>query len=262
MLEFPIGCRETQKIMASIVLKSVSIDFPIYNIHARSFKKELLKLTTGGILKPKERTCVVIKALDNITFELNHGDRLALIGHNGAGKSTLLKTLAKIYEPTSGAIYFDGRTVPLFDLTLGFNQESTGYENIILRGLILGMSRKEIHAKMNEIVAFTELGHYLDMPIRTYSAGMQLRLAFAVTLTMRPEILLMDELIGVGDARFMEKSENQLNKLLDNSSIIILASHAESVIKKICNKAVLLEHGQLKYFGDVTKALDIYHRRS
>lgn len=245
--------------MASILLKSVSVDFPIYNINARSFKKELLKLTTGGILKSKERTCVVIKALDDISFELKHGDRLALIGHNGAGKSTLLKTLAKIYEPTSGMIQFNGHTVPLFDLTLGFNQESTGYENIILRGLILGMSRKEIKAKMDEIVAFTELGHYLSMPIRTYSAGMQLRLAFAVTLTMRPEILLMDELIGVGDAKFMEKSEQQLKKLLDDSSIIILASHSEPVVKSICNKAILLEHGKIKYFGDVTRAFEFYH---
>ena len=248
--------------MVSIILKSVSIDFPIYNVHARSFKKELLKLTTGGILKQKERTCVVIKALDNISFSLNHGDRLGLIGHNGAGKSTLLKTLAKIYEPTAGSMHFDGHVVPLFDLTLGFNQESTGYENIVLRALTLGMSRKEIKAKMDEIVAFTELGHFLDMPIRTYSAGMQLRLAFAVTLNMKPEILLMDELIGVGDARFMEKSQAQISQLLDSSSIIILASHSESVIKQVCNKAVLLEHGKMKYFGDVTTAFDIYHGRS
>lgn len=244
--------------MASITLQSVSVDFPIYNLNARSLKKQLINLTTGGILKSQERKCVVVRALDNLSFQLNHGDRVALIGHNGAGKSTLLRVLAKIYDPTSGSIHFEGKIFPLFDLMLGFNPESTGYENIILRGLLLGLSRNQIIAKVEEIAEFTELGNYLSVPIRTYSSGMQLRLAFAVTESMEPEILLMDEMIGVGDSRFMLKAQKKLDELLEQSSIVIIASHSEEVVRKICNKAILLENGKIKYFGEVEKTFDIY----
>jgi ABC-2 type transport system ATP-binding protein/lipopolysaccharide transport system ATP-binding protein len=245
--------------MASITLQSASVDFPIYNLHARSLKKHFISLTTGGILLNQQTKCVVVRALDKITFQLSHGDRVALIGRNGAGKSTLLRVLAKIYEPNEGSIHFEGKISPLLDFMLGLNPESTGYENIILRGLLLGLSRKEIMAKMDEIAVFTELGDYLSVPIRTYSSGMQLRLAFGVATSINPEILLMDEIIGVGDASFMAKAEKRLNELVEQSSIVVLATHSEPVIKKMCNKAILLESGKVKYVGSVEEAFAIYN---
>lgn len=246
--------------MTSIKAQSVSIDFPIYNLNARSLKSHILNLTTGGILKSTERKCVVVRALDNLNFDMHNGDRIGLIGHNGAGKSTLLRVLAQIYEPTAGVIQFNGKVFPLFDLMLGFNPESTGFENIMIRGMLLGMSRPEILEMMDEIVAFTELGNYLALPVRTYSSGMQLRLAFGITIHMRPEILLMDEMISVGDAKFISKADQKMQSFLKTSNIIVLASHSERVIKDMCNKAILLEHGKLKFMGDVDEAFKIYHK--
>lgn len=245
--------------MASITLQSVSVDFPIYNLHARSLKKRFISLTTGGTLLNQETKCVVVRALDNITFQLSHGDRVALIGRNGAGKSTLLRTLAKIYEPNEGRIHFDGKISPLLDFMLGLNPESTGYENIILRGLLLGLSRQQIMKKVDEIAAFTELGDYLSVPIRTYSSGMQLRLAFGVATSINPEILLMDEIIGVGDASFMARAEKRLTELVEQSSIVVLASHSEEMVMNMCNKAILLESGKVKYMGPVAEAFAIYN---
>jgi len=247
--------------MAFISLQSLSVDFPIYNLNARSFKKQLLSFSTGGIIKDKDRGCIVVRALDQLTFEINHGDRVALLGHNGAGKSTLLRVLAKIYEPSSGAIRFDGHIYPLFDLTLGFNQESTGYENIVLRGLLLGLSRTEIMSKIDKIIEFSELGNYIKLPIRTYSSGMQLRLAFSVTVHINPDILLLDEMIGTGDASFKKKAKEKLDELLQSANIVVIASHDDELIKKFCNRAILFENGKVKYNGNVEEALDIYHNR-
>jgi ABC-2 type transport system ATP-binding protein len=247
--------------MASVILNSVSVDFPIYNVNARSLKNKVIRLTTGGTLRSDAaHNCIVVKALDNISLQLEHGDRVGLIGHNGAGKSTLLRVLAKIYEPTAGTIKFEGKISPLLDVMLGINQESTGYENIILRGLLLGLTRKEINAKIDEIAEFTELGDYLAVPIRTYSMGMQLRLAFGVATSIHPEILLLDEIVGVGDAAFIVKAQKKLNELIERSSIVVFASHSDETIKKFCNKAILLEKGNVKYFGDADKAFEIYRQ--
>ncbi len=245
--------------MASVTLESVSVDFPIYNLNARSLKKQFIRLTTGGALNSDEsHKCVVVKALDNISFHLEHGDRVGLIGHNGAGKSTLLRVLAQIYEPIAGYIHFDGKVSPLLDVMLGINQESTGYENIILRGLLLGLTRKEILSKVNQIAEFTELGDYLSMPVRTYSSGMQLRLAFGVATSINPEILLLDEVVGIGDTAFMDKAEKRFHELIAQSSIVVLASHSNDVIKRICNKVILLEAGKVKYFGPADKGFSLY----
>ncbi|MCZ6908353.1 MAG: ABC transporter ATP-binding protein [Rickettsia endosymbiont of Ixodes persulcatus] len=243
--------------MASIQLDSISVDFPIYNFSARSLRKQFLRLTTGGVLKNKENV-VVVKALDNVTLRFSHGDRVGLIGHNGAGKSTLLRLLAKIYEPIQGHIYYEGKISPLLNVMLGINHESTGYENIMVRGLLLGLTRKEIRDKLVQIAEFTELGDYLFAPVRTYSSGMQLRLAFAVATCIQPDILLMDEIIEVGDADFLEKAKMRLKEFIDQSSILVLASHSNETIRKFCNKVVLLENGQVKYFGSVNKGFSRY----
>ncbi len=243
--------------MASIQLDSVSVDFPIYNFSARSLRRQFLRLTTGGVLNSKENM-VIVKALDKVSLKFNHGDRVGLIGHNGAGKSTLLRVLAKIYEPIQGRIYLEGRISPLLNVMLGINYESTGYENIMVRGLLLGLTRKEIQTRLAQIAEFTELGDYLFAPVRTYSAGMQLRLAFAVATCIKPEILLMDEVIEAGDETFKKKAQARLSAFIEQSSIMVLASHSNETIKKICNKAVLLEKGQVKYFGCVKEAFDRY----
>lgn len=243
--------------MASIQLDSVSVDFPIYNFSARSLRRQFLRLTTGGVLNSKENM-VIVRALDKVSLKFNHGDRVGLIGHNGAGKSTLLRVLAKIYEPIQGRIYLEGRISPLLNVMLGINYESTGYENIMVRGLLLGLTRKEIQTRLAQIAEFTELGDYLFAPVRTYSAGMQLRLAFAVATCIKPEILLMDEVIEAGDETFKKKAQARLSAFIEQSSIMVLASHSNETIKKICNKAVLLEKGQVKYFGCVKEAFDRY----
>lgn len=243
--------------MASIQLNSVSIDFPIYNFSARSLRGQFLRLTTGGTLNSKEKI-IVVKALDNITLRFNHGDRVGLIGHNGAGKSTLLRVLAKIYEPLQGNFVYEGRISPLLNVMLGINPESTGYENIMLRGLLLGLTRKEINHKLSQIADFTELGDYLFAPVRSYSAGMQLRLAFAVAICIKPDILLMDEMIEVGDAGFIKKAQARLGEFINQSSILVLASHANETIKRLCNKVVLLEKGRVKYYGPLEKGFELY----
>ncbi len=244
--------------MALIQLNSLTIDFPIYHLNARSIRKRFLRLTGGALRKQTEHT-VVVKALDNITLTLEHGDRVGLIGHNGAGKSTLLRVLAKIYEPSQGSISIEGRVSPLLNVMLGINPESTGYENILVRGLLLGLSQEEIQAKMQEVADFTELGEYLSVPIRTYSAGMQLRLAFAVATCIKPDILLMDEMIEAGDAAFKKKAESRLTEFIEQSSIMVLASHSNETIQRLCNKVALLEKGKLIFFGSMKEGFERYN---
>ena len=245
--------------MANLYLDSVSVNFPIYNFDARSVKKKFLKISTGGSLSSNDNM-VIVKALHNITFHLKHGDRVGLIGHNGSGKSTLLRVLAGIYEPSLGCIYSEGMVSPLLDIMLGVNQESTGYENILMRGLLLGLKRKQIRDKFNEIAEFTELGEYLYAPVRTYSAGMQLRLAFAVAICIEPDILLMDEMIEVGDASFVKKAKRYLENFIDRSSILVLASHSNETIQKFCSKVIWLENGRCRFFGPVAEGIANYQK--
>lgn len=243
--------------MASITLDSVSVDFPIFNVQGRSFKKKLFQLTTGGTFSQDFRNCVVVKALDQVSLTLKDGDRLGLVGHNGAGKSTLLRVLANIYEPSRGTYTYQGKVSPLLDVMLGMNQESTGYENIFLRGTLLGLTQQEIKARVEDIADFTELGDYLYMPMRTYSSGMLMRLAFAVATSIQPDILLLDEAIGVGDKRFIKKANARLRQFIRKSNILILASHSEDIIRSFCNKALILNKGKIEKFGRVQEVLGV-----
>lgn len=238
-----------------ILLENVSLEFPIYHANARSLKKQLLHFTTGGKLLKTSTNSFSVKALDNLSLHIKHGDRIGLIGPNGAGKSTLLRVLSRIYEPSSGIINIQGKVSPLLDLLFGIEPELTGYENILTRGVLLGLTRKEINEKMTSISDFTGLGDYLSMPVRTYSAGMQLRLAFGVATSIYPEILILDEVVGVGDLDFMEKAKNRLNELITHSSIVVLATHSSDMIRKICNKVIFLKSGKLNFFGDVEEGL-------
>lgn len=189
-----------------------------------------------------------VTALDDVSFELEAGDRLGLIGANGAGKTTLLKVLYGIYEPSAGSLSVNGRVDALFNINLGFRAEATGRRNILLRGLINGWTEAEIDARTEEIIAFSELGEFIDMPFKSYSQGMGARLAFSIATTLEPEILLMDEWIGAGDAAFQEKAKNRMNELAKKAGIIILASHQNDLIARTCNKILELEHGRVKRF--------------
>ncbi len=241
-----------------IRVDSLCVEFPIFDAHARSLRNALLSLGTGGTIRPGARSCVTVTALEDVSFSLRDGDRLGIVGHNGAGKTTLLRALAGIYEPTRGSVLCRGQIAPLFDITLGMDPDATGYENIGIRGLFLGMSADEIRAHSQDIMDFSELGPYMHMPIRTYSTGMRVRLAFAIATAIRPDILLFDELIGAGDARFFERAERRLGEFLNRAQILVLASHSNAIIRKLCNKALLLHRGKVVGFDSVDEILKAY----
>jgi ABC-type polysaccharide/polyol phosphate transport system ATPase subunit len=245
--------------MTHVKLASVSIEFPIFGLSAQSLKKQLLRVSTGGVFgKTDKQDLVTIKALKNVNFELNPGDRLGLIGHNGAGKSTLLRVLSRIYEPTHGRISIRGKVSALLDVMMGMDSESTGYENITIRGVFHGLTRREINAKKDEISEFTELGDYLAMPVRTYSSGMLVRLAFGIATSITPEILILDEVFGAGDANFMKKSSERIQNMIKTSKIVVLSSHDKNIIEKNCNLIAVLNAGEIKYFGPAEEGLRFY----
>lgn len=245
--------------MAKIILDTVSVEFPIYNVNARSFKKQFLRLATGGTVSQDANQHIIVRGLDQINLSIEHGDLIGLIGHNGSGKSTLLRLLAGIYEPTHGDMQVSGHISTMLDITSGIEAEFTGYENITIRGTLLGLSKKQIAEKMQNIADFTELGDYLNMPIRTYSSGMQVRLAFAISASIQPDILLIDEIFGAGDSSFMEKARQRMISLLTQSSIVVMATHSDELISEFCNKVLLLEGGKVKFFGPVEEGLRLYH---
>lgn len=232
---------------AYISLKDVSVSFPIYNSSNRSFKKRVLNMATGGRIATDSGKKVTINSLSHINLELTKGDRVGLIGHNGAGKSTLLRVLSGVYVPSSGKIKSQGKIVSLLDISVGMDGESTGYENIMLRGILLGLSPQEVTEKIDEIAEFSELGDYLNMPMRTYSSGMNLRLAFSIITTFPADIILMDEWLSVGDARFNKKASERLDEMVAQSSILVIASHDDALVNRLCNKVITLEHGEIQH---------------
>ncbi|EKY3091082.1 ABC transporter ATP-binding protein [Cronobacter dublinensis] len=238
-------------------LKNVSVSYPIFDVKSRSLKANFVRLTTGGKISSNAKS-VSVDALKNINLELCHGDRLALIGHNGAGKSTLLKIMAGIYEPTVGSVIKQGSIASLLDINLGMNPESSGRENIYSRGMLLGLSKREINEIIDDIIDFTELADFIDLPVRTYSSGMAVRLAFAISTAVKPEILLLDEVIGAGDASFMEKARKRIKELIASVGILVFSSHSENDVKMFCNKGIVLDAGEIKYVGDVEKAFEFY----
>lgn len=205
---------------------------------------------SGGRIARDSKDRIIVEAVRNVSQILSEGDRVGIIGHNGAGKSSLLRLLAGIYEPTAGRIIRQGHITPLFDASLGMDLESTGFENIFLRGLFLNLDPEIIRERTAEIAEFTELGGYLDMPVSTYSTGMRMRLAFGVSTCVDPEILLVDEIFGAGDAKFQAKAKKRMVDLVDRSSILVMASHAMPTIKQICNRAILLDRGEIVAMGD------------
>jgi ABC-type polysaccharide/polyol phosphate transport system ATPase subunit len=246
--------------MTAVVLENVCVEFPIYGV-GRSLRAAMFARATGGLVQrgAGRQGRVVVKALNGVSFSLRDGDRLGLIGHNGAGKSTLLKVLAGVYQPVSGRVLASGPITSCFDPLPGLDGEDTGYQNIITAGLLSGMTRQAIEAKIPDIEEFSELGEYLSLPVRTYSGGMMARLGFAVATAVDPGILLVDEGIGAGDARFTERARRRLQDFVDRSSVLVLASHSDALIQSWCNKAALLENGAIRLIGEVDRVMEAYH---
>lgn len=228
--------------MASLQLEDVSVEFPIYGADAASLKKTLVSAATGGRIG-RDAGVTVVQALRDVSLDLRDGDRLGVVGHNGAGKSTLLQTLAGVYPPSRGRHRIQGTLNSLVNPTLGIQPEATGYENIVIRGLFLGLDRRAIRALTPEIAEFSGLGDYLAVPVRTYSTGMLLRLAFAITTSVPADILLMDEWLSVGDDAFRQQAESRIRGLVARSGILVLASHSRDLIARECNRVLELAHG-------------------
>ena len=248
--------------MAVVALKDVSLSFPILHMGHRSLKKAIVATATGGAIMREARSAPVVHALRGISAYLSSGDRIGLVGANGAGKSTLLRVVAGIYEPTEGRIHTEGTVVPLLDVSVGLNPDLTGRENIRLRGMYLGYKPSEFGALAPEIEDFTELGSYLDLPVRTYSSGMQMRLTMAVATAVQPDILLMDEWILAGDTSFLEKARKRMQDFVAKANILVIASHSEDIINTWCNKAMFLKKGRIETFGPVADVMAQYKRDS
>jgi lipopolysaccharide transport system ATP-binding protein len=234
---------------ASIRLDDVQLIYPIYSIRAQSLRHAMINLAVGGRLLRGNNDVVHVNALEGVSFTLQDGDRLGLIGHNGAGKSTLLKVLAGVYEPTRGRIEVTGSMASMLDIGHGIDWDATGVDNIKIMSRLRGMRAAQINAQMDELIAFSELGAYADLPMKTYSAGMSARLVFTLATSFKSDILIMDEWLGAGDAQFIQKATDRMNELVGHARIMVLASHNFALLQATCNKVLVLDKGRMRYFG-------------
>ena len=246
------------KTEALIHLKDVGVDFPIYNAASMSLKNRLLSSVTGGTIDREHDGVGVVRGLQDINLRITAGERVGLIGHNGAGKTTMLRVLSGIYHPTQGEALIQGDVVSLIDISLGIDPEATGRENIRLRSAMLGFTPEQTRERMDEIIDFSGLGDFIEMPFRTYSTGMQLRLAFAVSTTVSPQILIMDEWLSTGDENFRERAEQRMRRVVDSTDILILASHTRPLLTANCDRIIWLEHGKIRRDGDAATILNEY----
>jgi ABC-type polysaccharide/polyol phosphate transport system ATPase subunit len=244
--------------MARIALRNVTIAFPIFSSHTRSIRTAVFS-RLGGSLAAHNDT-VIVRALANVSLDLTDGDRLGLVGSNGAGKTTFLRVISGVYPPLTGEAVIEGRVSSFTDISLGMEMEATGWDNIIFRCVFLGLTFAEARALAPSIGEFCELGPYLNLPVRTYSTGMFLRLAFAISTAVQPDIVVMDEMIGAGDESFMQKAQKRIGDLLERTRILVLASHSQRIIRNFCNKVLWLENGKIRMLGLTDDVLLTYER--
>ncbi len=244
--------------MSLIKLENVSVEFPIYNASNRSLKNRVLNIATGGKVERRTDGLVIIRGLENVSVTLRDHDRVGLIGHNGSGKTTLLRVLSGIYAPTHGSATIEGKCISLININLGIDPEATGRENIRLRSAMMGIHPRDLAQNIEQIEEFSGLGDFLDVPFRTYSSGMQMRLAFATSTAVRPEILIMDEWLSTGDEDFKERANQRMKELVESTHILVLASHSKALLEKNCNRIIWLEHGKVKMDGDPKEILPAY----
>ena len=242
----------------SIELRNVGVDFPVFNASSMSFKNRVLSAVTGGAIDRKYDGSVVVRGLQGINLKIEAGERVGLIGHNGAGKTTMLRVLSGIYAPTEGEAHISGECVSLINISLGIDPEATGRENIKLRAAMIGFTPKETREKVDDIIEFSGLGDFIDIPFRTYSSGMQLRLAFAVSTSIRPQILILDEWLSTGDEEFRHRAEKRMKEVIDSTDILILASHSLQLLSENCTRVIWLEHGKVKMDGASPAVLGAY----
>jgi ABC-type polysaccharide/polyol phosphate transport system ATPase subunit len=231
--------------MTALVFDRVTVEYPVYNSRAKSLRSQFARISTGGFIHSESSHVELITALKDVSFEFRDGDKVGLIGHNGAGKSTLLRTMAGVYTPVSGSVLTAGRIATVLELGAGMDNELSGFENIVRMSMLLGLTEQAIRAKLSDIEEFTQLGDFLRLPIRTYSSGMATRLMFAVATSTEPDILLVDEVFGAGDAEFQEKARDRMEVLISSVGIFVFASHDHETLKRYCNRFFKLEHGSM-----------------
>ncbi len=239
----------------ALKVEDVSIRFNLSKEKVDNFKELIIKKIKGEKIRFNE-----FWALKNVSFRLNKGDRLGILGLNGAGKSTLLKVIAGVYKPTTGKVTRYGHIAPMIELGAGFDPNYTGRENIFLYGSVLGFSRSFLEEKYQEILDFSELGEFIDVPIKNYSSGMKARLGFSIATVVEPEILILDEVLSVGDAKFRKKCEKKMQRMFDHGVTVLFVSHSLAQVKRLCNKAILLEHGQLIAQGNIEDVSTVYEK--
>lgn len=244
--------------MASVTLRSVEIDLPVYDVNAHSLRKSALSFATGGRLYRNAGQRTFVRALAGVSLNLQSGDRLGIVGGNGAGKSTLLRVIGGIYPPTRGIVSVQGRVSTMIDIGAGIDPDATGSENIVIRGMFMGHSLKEIKARQQAIEEFSELGPYLRLPVKTYSSGMAMRLAFSISTELETDVLIIDEWLSAGDAHFSEKAQRRFREMTARADIIVLASHSIGYVRDFATKVAWLDHGVLKALGDPAEVVDAY----
>lgn len=248
-----------------IHIQNVSLFYPILNSERASVRGWMRAIAggthSGGRFFKGDDGHKFVRALDNLSLEIPGGVRLGLLGSNGAGKSTLLKMLAGIFPPSAGQLEISGTVSSILDLGVGMDFDASGRDNIVLMGYLRGLTRRESEAHIEDVVEFAGIGDFIDMPVRTYSAGMIARLAFALATTVDPDILLLDEIVAAGDAAFVNKSRLRMENVMERASILVFASHASNLVRAYCNKGLVIDQGHLVFFGDVEEALAIHEER-
>lgn len=243
---------------SEIDVKNLTLKFRLYHDRNVSIKEKFAGFFSGKKIEGAHD----FLALKDINLRIGHGERVGIVGHNGAGKSTLLKTICRIYEPTSGEIAIKGKIAPLLEIGAGFQPEISGRQNIYLNGAILGYSVPLLKTIEKDVLEFTQLGEFIDMPVKYYSTGMYMKLAFAIATAVNPDILILDELFAGGDAEFIDRAQERMNKFVDSSSIMVFVSHQPSLIRKLCNRVIWLDHGQIFMDGPTNEVLDAYLTKS